>query len=118
MRRAVLLFVMCVLSLQSFWVAAGTVCAHERGSDVRHLGHHEHRHTAADPADPAASDADAAQAGYHPDCATCHGTPAALSIGSWRSATLAGDPIRIGEQPYVPDRVPDHPLRPPTFNLA
>ncbi|MDM0086176.1 MULTISPECIES: hypothetical protein [unclassified Variovorax] len=115
MRRAVLLFVMCVLSLQSLWAAAGTVCAHERGSDVRHLGHHEHRHTAADQAAP---DADAAQAGYHPDCATCHGTPAALSIGGQGTATLAGEPVRIGAQPYVPDRVPDHPLRPPTSHLA
>lgn len=118
MRRAVLLFVMCVLSLQSFWAAAGTVCAHERGNDVRHFGHHEHRHTTAEQAGKASADADSPQAGYHPDCATCHGTPAALSIGSWGTATLAGDPVRIGAQPYVPDRVPDHPLRPPTLVLA
>lgn len=58
------------MPLQLSWAAVGNYCRHEIGGATKHIGHHEHKHTAA-----GASDADYPQvkiATADLDCASCH----------------------------------------------
>ncbi len=46
MRRLVTIFMLILLPLQAFWVAAEPYCQHEQGQAAVHVGHHVHDHHA------------------------------------------------------------------------
>ncbi|TWO67994.1 cobalt-zinc-cadmium resistance protein [Caenimonas sedimenti] len=69
MRRWLLILLLCLLPYQMVWAAAAPYCAHEPEVKVQHLGHHEHKHQAAD----AQAEGDDGPAGsFHADCESCH----------------------------------------------
>ncbi len=122
MRRSVLVLLMLVLSLQSFWAAASSTCMHGSTFDTAHFGHHEHRHAAS--ADVAGTDAEPATGavhnGFDADCPSCigHGTPAAMDVAAWRIPQLVTSRVDTRYVADVPSRIPPTPLRPPSILLA
>jgi hypothetical protein len=52
MRRALILFLLCLLPFQFAWAMAASYCAHERNPAVQHFGHHDDGcHTTSDSSD-------------------------------------------------------------------
>ncbi len=79
MRKLIAFLLICLLSLQAAFAAAGSACLHEQEGRATHFGHHAHEHrlSAADLAPAVDSD----QAQDH-DCTTCH------------ASALSGMPVR------------------------
>ncbi|WP_431262205.1 hypothetical protein ACQ859_18795 [Roseateles chitinivorans] len=50
MRRWLTVFLLILLPLQLSWAVAATYCTHEADPAVNHIGHHQHRHEAAEAA--------------------------------------------------------------------
>ena len=90
MRRFLLLVLMLVLSVQTTWAAASSVCRHEAAAQAQHFGHHAHAHAEADAADATAVVGDTLDA----DCGHCHlGANAltpATSGAAWAMLSMAG----------------------------
>jgi len=92
MRAWVLGFLLAVMSLQSVWAGVTAYCQHRADVVTDHVGHHEHKHSAAAGSDatdtlksqPASSDA--SLGGDDNDCGYCHlshAQPLAIAVESW-----------------------------------
>jgi hypothetical protein len=107
MRAWILGFLLAVMSLQSVWASVAAYCQHQADVVTDHVGHHEHKHSAAagsDTADvlkgqPASSDAGLGSADN--DCGYCHlshAQPLAISVEPWRGHA---DQERVAAAPFT-----------------
>jgi hypothetical protein len=80
-----------LLPLQFSWAAVAGYCTHEADPQAQHLGHHEHKHSAAGAAD-ATPLVDAGLNGSAPDldCTHCHGNCCALLHTAMPAQASAG----------------------------
>lgn len=129
MRRFLLLLMMLVLSVQTTWAAASSVCRHEAAAQAAHFGHHAHAHQDAagmaqgEPDDAAGvaegNPDDAGRDVIDADCGQCQLGANALAAGAAEIERTAPPPS--GATPYrrsVTHGLPERLTRPPHPFLA
>lgn len=105
MSRWLALCLLVILPLQFSWVAAASLCQHEKDVSTQHAGHHEHEHKADIAADAHALEADESDAKsmqsteMHADCAYCQ-----LSV----ARPLSFVNLAIASSPAAFDLPPEH----------
>lgn len=120
MRHWLCVFLLTLLPFQFSWAAVTGYCAHESGTQVRHLGHHQHAHgdTTADAADSQPADDDGrVSASVDPDCGHCHGLGVGMLMPWDPMAGLArtrdSTPSTASGRLLRPTAPPDRPQWPP-----
>lgn len=112
MRRILVILVLSLLPFQLVWGAAASYCRHEQGADVRHFGHHVHKHQGKvlKVSGESTPDNKNFTADDDPDCASCHLTCVSpvMHTAVWFSSDLA-EPMTAAlssnQPPYVPNTI-------------
>ena len=113
MRRFLLILLVLWMPLQIAWGAAASLCQHEAGASVSHLGHHTHQHPGKSASTHGESmpDTKSALGGEDMDCGYCHiacaqplvsALPVAVDIDA--SQHLVSE-VRPWRSPHVPDLI-------------
>lgn len=109
MHRFFALLLLLILPFQVSWASVTVYCQHETGVQARHIGHHDHQHTAV------ANQGDAGVMfpnGGDSDCGTCHAGCVVVIFGkvlaaSFMDTSLAFEVYRLGSSTsphYLPER--------------
>jgi hypothetical protein len=114
-RRYLIIFFIVFLPFQFAWGAAAGYCAHEKGDEVIHFGHHAHVHKTATQSDEAAMSISGSS---DLDCGYCH------SGGAKPPPTIAGNLAAANPSIYVPPEIipirfrAPNPIERPNWSLA
>ena len=113
MHRWLLILVLVIIPAQLVWAAAAPYCGHETEAAAKqHVGHHEHRHAAGDPA-PAGDDGGPAGVTTHADCQACHpGAAASFPVLPRLPAQAPPLSPQVAAEPRYLSPVPSGPERP------
>ncbi len=119
MRTWLVIVMMVLLPLQLTWAATTAYCAHEKGLQASHVGHHTHRHAGVDERAAATDMGKMSTAKVDLDGGTCHAScPAALGKTPL-VATLSAPPlIPDGNTHALPSAWDSRPDRPQWMALA
>lgn len=109
MRRAIVIFMLSLLSSQFVWGAAAGYCQHEQGAAIGHFGHHDHKHQGKVNKTAAATtpDGTAGVGDEDPDCASCHlSCVSPVTHGIARPASDPGKALPAAPGSAHPARIP------------
>ena len=113
--RYLIIFFIVFLPFQFAWGAAASYCAHEKGDEVIHFGHHAHVHKASAQIDEAAV---SFAGGSDSDCGCCH------SGDAKPPPTISGNLAAVNPSIYVPAEIiptrfsAPNPIERPNWSLA